>query len=196
MCFRSALSLSFHGLLFTLIPGIIFISLLSTYTTPPAHDTSNTTFVAPAECFNPPPDSCSFYFDCLESRYHCGPSGYPIGYGQKYCEKFVSSRNELSARGQVWMLATMHCLQMALVPEATANQGTTCSQLEDRAFGTHARCYLESGVCDLPPSDWEAILDIVNIETLFQSWDAFKATVQAATGCVEFYAFLVERKLV
>lgn len=94
------------------------------------------------------------------------------------------------------MLATMHCLQLALVPEATAPApGTTCAQLEDKAFGTHARCYLKSGLCGLPPADWEAIVDIVEFKTLFRSWDAFKATVKAAEGCAEFYAFLVEREL-
>ena len=31
------------------------------------------------------PEDCSFYTDCLEAKFDCGPDGYPIGYGDKYC---------------------------------------------------------------------------------------------------------------
>ncbi|KAJ6631488.1 hypothetical protein B0H10DRAFT_2159775 [Mycena sp. CBHHK59/15] len=148
-------------------------------------------------CTNPPPDSCTFYSHCLESRYHCGPSGYPIGYGQKYCTKFQANRVKFSAQGQTWMLTTMHCLQVALVPDAIAATGATitCTALEDQAFATHAGCYVQSGVCKLPPSDWIAILEIVDVKTLFYSWNAFKATLQAGTECLKFYAYLVEHGL-
>ncbi|KDQ53707.1 hypothetical protein JAAARDRAFT_421260 [Jaapia argillacea MUCL 33604] len=93
------------------------------------------------------------------------------------------------------MLNTMHCLQTALVPEATGAVNMTCDQLKDTAFDTHAGCYLKNGLCKLPPSDWIAIVEIVNFETLFQSWDAFKETVEAAAGCMEFYTFLLYGQL-
>lgn len=146
-------------------------------------------------CSNPPLDNCSFYADCLESRYNCGPDGYPIGYGQKYCEKFSEKRALLDSNGQQWMINTMHCLQTALVPDAIDSNATTCQKLEDNAFGTHAGCYLDNGLCTLGVRVWEAIIEIVDIKTLFQSWDAFKATVQAAGGCGEFFAFLVAKDL-
>jgi len=44
-------------------------------------------------------------------------------------------------------------------------------------------------------NDWEAILEIVDIKTLFQSWDAFKATVEAGVGCGEYIAFMILKKL-
>lgn len=147
------------------------------------------------ECAYPPRDSCSFYADCLEAGYHCGQYGYPIGYGQKYCQRFSDDRSELSARGQEWMLDTMHCLQTQLIPEATGAVNTTCDAIKDKAFGTHAMCYVDSGVCLLPPSDWVAIVDIVGITTLFSSWDAFEATLEAGEGCVELWAYLIEQKL-
>ncbi|KAJ6497527.1 hypothetical protein C8R45DRAFT_130033 [Mycena sanguinolenta] len=147
------------------------------------------------ECMHPPPDSCSFYADCLEQRYHCGSSGYPLGYGEKYCTRFQSHRTTLSARGQTWMLATMHCLQEALVPDAIGapNATMSCAALEDKAFATHANCYVSSGVCKLPLADWHAILEIVDVKTLVDSWDALEATVTAGTECLEFYAVLVEQ---
>lgn len=89
----------------------------------------------------------------------------------------------------------MHCLQLALVTDATDVNATTCEALEDHAFGTHARCYVDNGVCKLGIEDWEAILEIVDIETLFQSWDAFKATVEAGVECGEYFAFMLLKKL-
>ncbi|KAJ7188846.1 hypothetical protein C8R46DRAFT_1024085 [Mycena filopes] len=149
------------------------------------------------DCSNPPQDSCTFYANCLESRYNCGADGYPLGYGQKFCTKFLAEQTLLSAAGQTWMLATLHCLQEALVPDALGAAGATgsCSALEDKAFGTHAGCYVSNGVCALPLSDWEAILHIVGVETLVDSWDAFKATLEAGAECLEFYAFLIARGL-
>ncbi|KAF7350997.1 hypothetical protein MSAN_01661900 [Mycena sanguinolenta] len=128
-------------------------------------------------CIHPPPDNCSFYVDCLEQRYHCGPSGYPLGYGEKYCTKFQTHRATLSANGQTWMLATMQCLQEALVSDAIGalNATTSCAALKDKAFATHANCYVSSGVCKLPFADWHAILEIVDVKTLSDSWDASEA---------------------
>ncbi|KAJ7599184.1 hypothetical protein C8J56DRAFT_1093536 [Mycena floridula] len=143
-------------------------------------------------CSNPPRDNCSFYATCLESRYKCGKDGYPSGYGEKYCQAFSTERNLLTLQGQKWMLDTMHCLQDALVPEAVDSSSTTCDNLADIAFKSHAPCYLGSGLCTLSPKDWIAILQIVDFRTLFRTWDAFEATVQAVEGCVEFYFFLVE----
>lgn len=89
----------------------------------------------------------------------------------------------------------MHCLQLALVSDATDANPTTCQALETQAFGTHAGCYVDNGLCTLGIADWAAIIKIVNIETLFQSWDAFKATVEAAGECAAFIAWMVAEGL-
>ncbi|KAK0188356.1 hypothetical protein F5146DRAFT_1139871 [Armillaria mellea] len=145
-------------------------------------------------CAAPIRDNCSFYASCLETKYHCGPTGYPVGYGEKFCMKFSNDRALLSAKGQAWMVDTMHCLQEALVPDALGS-AETCSQLEDKAFGTHAKCYIDNGLCFLPVVDWEAIVKIVELRTLFQSWDAFLETLKAAEGCLEAYAHFSEHVL-
>jgi len=146
------------------------------------------------ECSDPPLGQCSFYEDCLETQYHCGPNGYPIGYGLKYCEKFKLAHSTLSTQGQSWMMNTMKCLQYALVIEGTGGVGAvkTCNQLKNKAFDSHARCYLENGLCNLPPSDWKAIVDIVSLKTMFSSWKAMKETLEAAKGCLGFYSFLLQ----
>ncbi|KIY74369.1 hypothetical protein CYLTODRAFT_484685 [Cylindrobasidium torrendii FP15055 ss-10] len=134
--------------------------------------------------------SCAFYTDCLEANYHCGEEGYPLGYGNKYCNKFSDEQEKLSAEGKDWMLDTMVCLQTALVPYATGNTSTTCDELEHAAFATHPACYVDSGFCELPPTDWVAVVDIVGLKTLFESWDAFLASLEAAEGCLEAWTYL------
>ena len=148
-------------------------------------------------CANPPMDKCAFYANCLETRYQCGPDGYPLGYGQFYCQKFSDNRGLLSAQGQEWMLATMHCLQLALVPDAieATPPASDCEALKEQAFGSHAGCYTNNGFCALGVEVWAAVLEIVNIKTLFSSWDAFKATIETAADCAHFYAYMVERGL-
>jgi len=94
------------------------------------------------------------------------------------------------------MINTMMCLQDTLMPDAiTTASNITCAAIEETAFGSHARCYVDNGLCQLGPEDWAAIVKIVGIATLFESKEAFEATVQAAKGCVEFYAWVVERGL-
>lgn len=97
-------------------------------------------------CSNLTCDSCLFYANCREARYHCGPPGYPVGYGAKFCPKFSDDCAQMSARGQTWMFDAMQCLQRALVPEATGTKaGVTCGSIKTEAFGTHTGCYVGSG---------------------------------------------------
>lgn len=145
----------------------------------------------PAECSNPPFGSCTFYADCLESRYHCGQSGYPIGYGQHYCQAFMAAGSKFSMQGQEWLTQTMHCLQAALVPEATGEDEITCNALADKAFGTHATCYVNNGLCALSPPDWAEIVTVVGWTTLLENWDAIKSTLQAAGACEALGAWIL-----
>ncbi|KAI9568958.1 hypothetical protein HD554DRAFT_633883 [Boletus coccyginus] len=142
-------------------------------------------------------DNCDFYVNCLESRYQCGPSGYPLGYGQHYCQKFSNDRGLFNTHGRQWMTDTMHCLQLALV-EDTVNStppASDCQALKYRAFASHSGCYARNGLCTLGVHDWAAVLEIVGVTTLFSSWDAFKATMEAVMDCGAFYAHAVTRGL-
>jgi len=148
-------------------------------------------------CLNPVRGQCSFYEDCLETRYHCGADGYPLGYGKKYCNKFNAARDKFSQKGQVWMLDTMECLQRFLVPEATGPEemgeegGSPCDALRKTAFDSHAECYVQNGLCTLSVRDWMEIVEVVDLKTLFGSWEALKEVLEAAAGCLELYAFLL-----
>ena len=92
---------------------------------------------------------CSFYTDCLEAKYHCGPDGYPVGYGNKYCEKFLEHRDEFSDAGQQWIDGTLTCLKKALEPDMITSETETCDKVNDDAFASHVQCYVDNGFCDL-----------------------------------------------
>src|SRR5262245_22793145 len=65
------------------------------------------------QCSSPVRDTCTFYRACLENHYHCGPSGYPIGYGEHYCKAFTAAKPKFDAKGKKWVSDTMFCLQRA-----------------------------------------------------------------------------------
>ncbi|RMJ25355.1 hypothetical protein PHISP_03797 [Aspergillus sp. HF37] len=116
-----------------------------------------------------------------------------MGYGYKYCEKFQEERARLSDAGQEWMVDVMLCLQRKLISQATGTSNiTTCAELKDYAFSTHSQCYVDSGFCALPPTDWLAVIEIVSLETMLESFDSLSATTDTAGECVEFYLWAVE----
>jgi hypothetical protein len=90
----------------------------------------------------------------------------------------------------------MLCLQRNLIPYATGEQSGTCAKIKEFAFATHPGCYVSSGVCALPPKDWEVIISTVSLKELFGSMDALKATLRTGGNCVEFYQWLIERGIV
>jgi len=159
----------------------------------PVPDGDNPILPISNECSDPKPDSCSFYPDCLEAHLHCGPSGYPIGYGLHYCEKFSALRGQMSAAGKMWVTNTMLCLQRDLVAYGDGSQTTTCDALKLYAFATHADCYVKGGICTLSPTDWVMIIKTVSFKELFGSLNALKATLQTVNGCIGFYLWLIGR---
>ncbi|CAG8835571.1 29546_t:CDS:2, partial [Gigaspora margarita] len=53
---------------------------------------SSSTSLADASCNNPVPNSCDFYTKCLDNKFKCGPTRYPIKYGDKNCKKFINEQ--------------------------------------------------------------------------------------------------------
>lgn len=135
----------------------------------------------------PSGDTCDFY-ECLESEYQCGPSGYPMGYGHQFCSRFDSTASEFSTQGKVWIHDVRLCLQEALVPEDDCS--SSCSAVHDDAFASHSGCYISAGLCDLPISDWFAVLNTIGLKTLVET--ALPQALQTAVGCAELYAKVLE----
>ncbi|KAJ5113812.1 hypothetical protein N7456_002346 [Penicillium angulare] len=86
---------------------------------------------------------------CLEPLVQCGANGYPLGFGAKYCDKFLENKSDFSDRGQKWEEDVGQCLQDALVPFVNGSKQPDCQDLKEYAIGTHARCYVGTGFCSL-----------------------------------------------
>ena len=139
------------------------------------------------QCSSPIPNSCSFYVDCLEDgNYPCGPSGYPLNFGQKYCQSFMAAEPQLSVQGQKWISNTLLCLQTALIPEATgaSNAVKGCCALLIKALLSHPACFIQNGFFNLPLHDQFVILWTGNIFGLLNSLpSAIAACEQCVLSC-------------
>ncbi|KAF9016318.1 hypothetical protein BDZ89DRAFT_408299 [Hymenopellis radicata] len=132
-------------------------------------------------------DSCDFY-PCLDTIYKCGADGYPLGYGNKFCTAFKDSRSEFSPKGQQWISDVMFCLQTALQPFGSSAT-VDCEELSGSAFASHAKCYVDTGFCTLPPSDWLKVVEIVGLKTLLEK-ETILAELETAGQCLEAFIFL------
>ena len=94
--------------------------------------------------------SCDFYENCIENTFSCGASGYPMGYGKKYCSKFLQFYNDFPEPAQKWIDLTLVCLKRALKPVAISQKTAyTCDSIKNIAFKSHPQCYVDSGFCEL-----------------------------------------------
>ncbi|RPA80454.1 hypothetical protein BJ508DRAFT_195319, partial [Ascobolus immersus RN42] len=128
-----------------------------------------------------PTGSCSFYNTCLESKYKCGSSGYPLGYGKKYCDAFSANRSKFSKAGQKWVDSTMECLQVFLVPHTS---GSTCKKIKDTAFKSHSDCYIYNGICDLSWGDLWQVFQTVDFADLFGGVANAVEAFQTGAACL------------
>ncbi|RPA79645.1 hypothetical protein BJ508DRAFT_415798 [Ascobolus immersus RN42] len=136
-----------------------------------------------------PTGSCNFYSICLEGQYQCGSSGYPLGYGKKYCDKFSANRSNFSSKGKTWVDKTMLCLQKKLVSHAKG--GSTCTKIKNAAFASHSTCYVQSGLCDLSVADFKQILSTVDLADMFGGKANLIEVIQSAASCASKFLVLL-----
>ncbi|CAJ1935384.1 unnamed protein product [Cylindrotheca closterium] len=103
-------------------------------------------------CQEPSGKTCKFYSECLEEKFQCGDSGYPLAFGLHYCEVFLRNDPDFSEEGLVWAAKVRQCLQDALVE--TLDRDMSCEEVETFAFDSHPECYASTGYCFIPVSDW------------------------------------------
>lgn len=138
-------------------------------------------------CLNPQSDDCSFYTECVESKFKCGSAGYPLAYGDKYCRAFLNAQN-ISVTGRSWITSTMLCLQNRLVPFMSDNYQSNahaCDLLSKWAFDSHSYCYTqhENSFCYLGPIDLIRITSIVGFRDLFGSRIARRQVREVLKAC-------------
>lgn len=96
---------------------------------------------------------CGFYATCIERACPCGPDGYALGYGRKYCRR-ISGLEGLSPAGRRWRNGVVSCLQHRL-SEALPKTDCDCRAIARKAYASHYGCYARApvSICDLPPRD-------------------------------------------
>ncbi|RPA87166.1 hypothetical protein BJ508DRAFT_200084, partial [Ascobolus immersus RN42] len=139
-----------------------------------------------------PTGKCSFYTDCIEKKVKCGKDGYAKNYGKKYCDKFSNNKSKFSAKGKKWVDKTMVCLQKKLVPVVKGDKAyNTCKEIKSKAFGSHSNCYVSSGLCKLPPSDWMKIMKTVGAGGMFGGVRNMIEAVQTVDDCFPFVKWVL-----
>jgi hypothetical protein len=119
----------------------------------------------------------------------CGEDGYLVGYGAKYAERFYTeTRPWMSTRGQEWIDQVLVCLQHEL--RSSIDETTSCEDIRTIAFDSHPVCYLEHGLCQLPPWDIAKVLWTVDLSDWFSA-DAARQIAAVAAGCGESYARMI-----
>lgn len=123
------------------------------------------------------------FYRCAEQTLQCGPDGYLIGYGARYAERFYrQTRPWMSPAGKRWLDATLVCLQVALRERIDAT--TSCGDVRTRAFDSHPECYVDSGFCELPLSDWFAVAVTIDGRD-WLSADAQRQLAATAHACLQ-----------
>ncbi|KAJ3308258.1 CCR4-NOT regulatory complex component [Boothiomyces sp. JEL0838] len=137
-------------------------------------------------------NDCSFYTDCVEPTFPCGPSGYTLGYGHRFCQAFKDGESQYTPKGQEWLKSVMMCLQQKLVPLVEGDMSfKTCDALRQYAYGTHPYCYTLPGetICEISPLDWARLLVTIRSELLDPA--TYKQAVAVAVSCGKDYARLI-----
>lgn len=133
-----------------------------------------------------PGDTCNFY-SCLESHFPCGPEGYVVSFGGKYCQIFKDMSPSMSPLGQDWSRTTRKCLQKKLTPLMNGNMSLRdCTELRSFAFRTHPECYATSNwsLCELPVTDLWMLAKEMPVVALILEWSH---TWTVFNHCAEYY---------
>lgn len=132
-----------------------------------------------------PGHEADFYL-CAEETAQCGPSGYLVGYGAKYAQRFYrDTRPRMTARGQRWIDDVLVCLQRELRASIDAN--TSCDDIRTIAFDSHPGCYVENGFCTLSPWDIAQVVWSIDLRDWFGK-DSARQVVTTALDCGDQYA--------
>ncbi len=134
----------------------------------------------------------SVFYRCAEDELAargrgCGASGYLLGYGARYAERFYrETRPRMSTRGRRWIDDVLVCLQDEL--RASIDVETSCADIRTLAFDSHPGCYLEAGFCTLPLSDVFKVAATVDL-TDWLSADAGRQVIATAASCSRGHAW-------
>jgi hypothetical protein len=143
--------------------------------TAPAYPSPSTTcsdYIGIAGC-----GGCQFYA-CREAGHTCGPSGYYLGFAEKYCVRFLQAlRPRMSPAGQRFLDVARDCLMRYVDTQLPAND--VCDDVKARAFQSHVACYHDNGFCQLSLEDRWLLINTVDLADFNVS-----AALQTALSCL------------
>ncbi|MGK0362539.1 MAG: hypothetical protein ACI9U2_004860 [Bradymonadia bacterium] len=100
------------------------------------------------------------YYACREETANCGEDNYLMRFAHAYCVRYrQSAEPNFSPQGQRWLRDVRRCLVESLDANAP---GDDCDTIEAEGFASHPGCYLSTGFCDLPFSDWLGTLNTID----------------------------------
>lgn len=120
--------------------------------------------------------NCNYYF-CQEEIHHCGPEGYYIDFGLKYCYKYQEAEKNFSEQGKKFLQDVRLCLQKAA--ERNAHEGLLCVEVKPINIWSHPDCYIESGYCNLSLSEKMMVVDVALAEVFNTDVVSAFTTVEA-----------------
>jgi hypothetical protein len=131
--------------------------------------------------------SCNLY-NRLEHDCNCkGTDNYLIGYGRRYCDRFLNSTGWSDA-GARWRDQTLICLQTSIARALLhrPKRACDCKKTRDIAWQSHVRCYTQpsASVCHLPFADLARIYRIIDARDLFDP-GGFSQVLAVANACLQ-----------
>lgn len=118
------------------------------------------------------------YYACREREANCGPEGYLLKFGYRYCNRYrLAAEQHASPAGQAWLRNIRRCLIEVIDRDV---RGGNCESMWQRGFDSHPECYTSTGICDLPISDW-----LLTINTIDPGDLDFKLMLLTGNQCLK-----------
>ena len=118
------------------------------------------------------------YYRCRDRAADCGDEGYLIGFVGKYCDRFAQvTEPRVSLQGAVWLQDVRACLVNWL--EERVPYDASCGEIRKAGIESHHHCYVDSGFCSLPVSDWMGIVHTIDVGDV-----PMRSLLATANGCL------------
>lgn len=102
----------------------------------------------PLELVKPYIGSCEFYSACNE---YLNPekayTDYYTQFAKPICDHVVANSQMWDSKLRTWAIETLLCLQERLIP--SVEKGHVGKKLAKKSIRLHAKCYIQTGFCDL-----------------------------------------------
>ncbi len=135
------------------------------------------------------------YYSCIEQEViTCGDSGYALGYGGKYCQRFTEmtfaphrtaiEEAAYPANGAAWRDRVKSCLMQELEQYLDSGKEVSCSELRAYAFKSHPDCYTRSpSFCELTLENVARVGLTIDARTILTK-ESIEQVRDTATICV------------